>query len=189
MRQRTTRRAARRSRSGATAFASEFVTASAFAACAALLAASLTAVPAAASARLATDDAVSVEPMYSTATADCDYLGSNITVDFTATGGGLEPATMTVVLVGVTINVGISPNSLGTTLTFRNLTTGLSDTFSGTINPYIGAGQEFVLGPLSGDPQAGDVLEFYGGSLQINFYGVIFTCHADYPQSVEFVYS
>ncbi|MHC3473293.1 hypothetical protein ACYF6T_32010 [Streptomyces sp. 7R007] len=124
--------------------------------------------------------AAAVTPDTATISADCGSFGSG-EATLTATQDGTA-ATITVTSA-VTAPIALSEDSISSTLTLVNNTTGGTATFSGTENPATAAGDPVTVGPLDGTVAAGDSLEAYGGSLQLTVFGVTVTCTATGPQS------
>jgi len=124
--------------------------------------------------------ALAVTPQTATISADCGAFGSG-QATLTATQDGTA-ATITVTSA-VTAPIALSQDSISSTLTLVNNTTGGTSTFSGTKNPAIAAGDPVTVGPLDGTVASGDSLEAYGGSLQLVVFGITVTCTATGPQS------
>ncbi|MGW1558578.1 hypothetical protein ACWCQ1_18930 [Streptomyces sp. NPDC002144] len=124
--------------------------------------------------------ALAVTPQTATISADCGAFGSG-QATLTATQDGTA-ATITVTSA-VTAPIALSQDSISSTLTLVNNTTGGTSTFSGTKNPAIAAGDLVTVGPLDGTVASGDSLEAYGGSLQLVVFGITVTCTATGPQS------
>lgn len=124
--------------------------------------------------------ALAVTPQTATISADCGAFGSG-EATLTATQDGTA-ATITVTSA-VTAPIALSQDSISSTLTLVNNTTGVTSTFSGTKNPALAAGDPVTVGPLDGTVASGDSLEAYGGSLQLVVFGVTVTCTATGPQS------
>ncbi|MEU1267306.1 hypothetical protein [Streptomyces sp. NPDC005799] len=124
--------------------------------------------------------ALAVTPQTATISADCGAFGSG-EATLTATQDGTA-ATITVTSA-VTAPIALSQDSISSTLTLVNGTTGGTSTFSGTKNPAIAAGDPVTVGPLDGTVASGDSLDAYGGSLQLVVFGITVTCTATGPQS------
>lgn len=124
--------------------------------------------------------ALAVTPQSATISADCGAFGSG-QATLTATQDGTA-ATITVTSA-VTAPIALSQDSISSTLTLVNNTTGATSTFSGTKNPAIAAGDPVTVGPLDGTVASGDSLEAYGGSLQLVVFGITVTCTPTGTQS------
>ncbi|MFC8512253.1 hypothetical protein [Streptomyces sp. NPDC057257] len=124
--------------------------------------------------------AAAVTPDTATINADCGSFGSG-EATLTATQDGTA-ATITVTSA-VTAPIALSEDSISSTLTLVNNTTGGTSVFSGTENPAIAAGDPVTVGPLDGTVASGDSLEAYGGSLQLTVFGITVTCTATAAQS------
>jgi hypothetical protein len=124
--------------------------------------------------------ALAVTPDTATINADCGTFGSG-SATLTATQDGTA-ATITVTSA-VTAPIALSANSISSSLTLVNNTTGGTTVFSGNENPAIAAGDPVTVGPLNGTVASGDSLEAYGGSLKLTVFGITVTCTATGPQS------
>ncbi|MCI3269761.1 hypothetical protein [Streptomyces cylindrosporus] len=124
--------------------------------------------------------AAAVTPDTATINADCGSFGSG-EATLTATQDGTA-ATITVTSA-VTAPIALSEDSISSTLTLVNNTTGGTSVFTGTENPAIAAGDPVTVGPLDGTVASGDSLEAYGGSLQLTVFGITVTCTATAAQS------
>ncbi|MFR0352510.1 hypothetical protein [Streptomyces sediminimaris] len=125
--------------------------------------------------------ALAVTPQSATITADCGAFGGG-DATLTATQDGTS-ATLTLTSSAITAPIALSANSITSTLTMANGATGGTDTFSGTRNPAMAAGDPVTVGPLSGTVAPGDSLDAYGGSLKMTVFGITITCTATAPQS------
>ncbi|MBK3646776.1 MULTISPECIES: hypothetical protein [unclassified Streptomyces] len=125
--------------------------------------------------------ALAVTPDTATITADCGAFGGGAAT-LTATQDGTS-ATLTLTSSAITAPIALSENSITSTLTMANSATGGTDTFTGTQNPAMAAGDPVTVGPLSGTVASGDSLDAYGGSLQMTVFGITITCTATGPQS------
>ena len=124
--------------------------------------------------------ALAVAPDTATINADCGSFGSG-SATLTATQDGTA-ATITVTSA-VTAPIALSENSISSSLTLVNNTTGGTAVFSGNENPAIAAGDPVTVGPLNGTVASGDSLEAFGGTLQLTVFGITVTCTATGPQS------
>ncbi|WP_405737396.1 hypothetical protein OG885_30260 [Streptomyces sp. NBC_00028] len=124
--------------------------------------------------------ALAVSPGSATINADCGSFGSG-EATITATQDGTA-ATMTVNSSAITAPIGLSEDSITSTLTLVNAAGG-TRSFTATENPAMAAGDPVQVGPLPGVVASGDSLEAYGGSLTMTVFGITITCTATAAQS------
>jgi hypothetical protein len=124
--------------------------------------------------------AAAVTPQTATLTADCGGFG-NGPATLTATQSGTT-ATVTLKSTAVTAPIGLSADSITSTLTLVKAGGGTT-AFTGRKNPAMSVGGPVTVGPLTGTVAAGDRLEAYGGSLRMTVFGITLTCTAAGPQS------
>jgi len=119
-----------------------------------------------------------VTPDSATVAFDCGSFGSG-TATITAAQDGTN-ATFTLTTSAITSPINISADSVTSTLTMTANGSG-TETFTGSSNPAITAGQPISTGPLTGTVNTGDSLE--GQSLNVVVFGISVTCTATSAQS------
>ncbi|WP_194916512.1 hypothetical protein [Catenulispora rubra] len=119
-----------------------------------------------------------VTPASATVSFNCGFFGSG-SATITAAQAGTT-ATFTLTTSAITSPISIGANSVTSTLTMT-ANGGGTETFTGSSNPAITAGQPISTGPLTGTVNAGDSLE--GHSLNVVVFGISVTCTATSAQS------
>ncbi|MEZ0109088.1 hypothetical protein ABH920_003098 [Catenulispora sp. EB89] len=119
-----------------------------------------------------------VTPDSATVSFNCGFFGSG-TATITAAQNGTA-ATFALTTSAITSPVDVAADSVSSTLTMTANGSG-TETFTGSSNPAITAGQPISTGPLTGAVNAGDSLE--GKSLNVVVFGISVTCTATSAQS------